>query len=41
MFGDYVFEKSAGQYKKKICLIDSDDLEAKARYSSVFQTHGF
>ena len=41
MFGDYVFEKSAGQYKKKICLIDSDDLETKARYSSVFQAHGF
>ena len=41
MFGDYVFEKTAGQYKKKICLIDYDNLEAKARYSSVFQAHGF
>lgn len=41
MFGDYVFEKTAGQYKKKILLIDSDHLEAKTRYSLVFQIHGF
>ena len=38
MFGDYVFEKTAAQYTKKILLVDEDHLEEKAHYSAVFQT---
>ena len=41
MFGDYVFEKTAAQYTKKMLLIDTDHLEEKAHYSVVFQAHGF
>lgn len=41
MFGDYVFEKTAAQYTKKILLVDEDHLEEKAHYSAVFQAHGF
>lgn len=41
MFGDYVFEKTAAQYTKKILLVDDDHLEEKAHYSAVFQAHGF
>lgn len=29
MFGDYVFEKTAAQYTKKILLVDEDHLEEK------------
>ena len=41
MFGDYVFEKTAAQYTKKMMLVDADHLEEKAHYSAVFQAHGF
>ena len=41
MFGDYVFEKTAAQYTKKMMLVDTDHLEEKAHYSAVFQAHGF
>lgn len=41
MFGDYVFEKTAAQYTKKMLLVDADHLEEKAHYSAVFQAHGF
>ena len=41
MFGDYVFEKTAAQYTKRILLVDEDHLEEKAHYSAVFQAHGF
>ena len=41
MFGDYVFEKTAAQYTKKMMLVDADYLEEKAHYSAVFQAHGF
>ncbi len=41
MFGDYVFEKTAAQYTKKILLVDEDHLKKKAHYSAVFQAHGF
>ena len=27
MFGDYVFEKTAAQYTKKMMLVDADHLE--------------
>ena len=36
MFGDYVFEKTAAQYTKKMMLVDADHLEEKAHYSAVF-----
>ena len=32
MFGDYVFEKTAAQYTKKMLLVDADHLEEKAHY---------
>lgn len=41
MFGDYVFEKTAAQYTKKMMLVDADHLEEKVHYSAVFQAHGF
>lgn len=41
MFGDYVFEKTAAQYTKKVLLVDVDYLEEKAHYSETFQAHGF
>ena len=41
MFGDYVLEKTAAQYMKKILLVDADNLEEKAHYSAAFKAHGF
>ena len=41
MFGDYVFEKTAAQYTKKLLLIDADNLEKKTHYSDAFEAHGF
>lgn len=41
MFSDYIYEMSSAKYEKKILLIDEDNLESKAMYSSVFTMNGF
>ena len=41
MFADFVYEKSAAAYEKRILLIDADDLESKTGYSEAFRQHGF
>lgn len=41
MFGDYVFEKTAALYTKKLLLVDVDHLDERTHYSATFQTHGF
>lgn len=41
MFADYVYEKSAAKYARKILLIDADRLLDNTQFTDSFKEHGF